>query len=81
MKNNMVLNNDDLNNLESLIFSRCSKKEFDKCFNCSEEYPKKCKYLNLCNRYNDILFYSGGKQVVRDLFDTINSLRQEINNK
>ena len=71
----MILNDEDLISLKELIFSEEDEENPNKCMNCCIEQSKDCKVMGVCNRYGAFNFVDGAENIVRDLFETIGSLK------
>ena len=73
----MVLDDKNLDLLKHLAFDRATSKQQDICMKCSYAKPnKKCKTLELCNRYGEFTIRDGVETIVKDLFDTIDDLKE-----
>jgi hypothetical protein len=77
----MILNNMDLTKLKVLVLEEMNEEDLKKCMGCKSDNPNSsCNLINLCNRYGSFSFVGGAEDMVKDLFDTIESLKDEIFN-
>ena len=75
----MILNNEELIKLKVLILGQLDEEDNDNCMKCTPEIPC-CGLISVCNRYGSFNFVDGAEDLVRDLFDTIESLKDELFN-
>jgi len=73
----MILSNEELIKLKVLILADLDEEDNYDCMKCTLENPC-CGLISICNRYGSFYFFDGAKDMVRDLFDTIESLKDEL---
>lgn len=78
----MILNNEELVKLKTLIFyDPDDEEEYNNCVKCTVENPScNCNLISICNKYGSFNFVGGAEDIVKDLFDTIESLKDELFN-
>lgn len=75
----MILNNEELIKLKVLIFGQLDEEDNNSCMECTTENPScNCNLIGICNRYGSFNFIDGAEDMVKDLFDTIESLKDEL---
>jgi len=72
----MILNNSDLIKLKVLILGETDEEDEVNCMECRPDNPR-CGLVDMCNRYGSFNFVEGAKDIVRDLFDTIEYIKGE----
>ena len=75
----MILNNTNLIELKILVLDETDEEDKMNCMDCKPNNPN-CNLIDMCNRYGQFSFTGGAKNIVRDLFDTIESLKDELFN-
>jgi len=75
----MILNNEELIKLKVLILGQLDEEDNDNCMKCTPEIPC-CGLISACNRYGSFNLLGGANDMVRDLFDTIESLKDDLFN-
>ena len=73
----MILSNMDLIKLKVLTLADEDEEDNSNCMECKPDNPN-CNLIDLCNRYGSFNFLGGAENMVRDLFDTIESLQDEL---
>jgi len=77
----MILNNEELIKLKVLILGQLDEDDDDNCMECTTENPScNCNLISVCNKYGSFNFIGGAEDMVRDLFDTIEGLKDELFN-
>ncbi|OHD25270.1 MAG: hypothetical protein A2Y34_03955 [Spirochaetes bacterium GWC1_27_15] len=72
----MILNEKELMSLKGLIFAESDIDASQECMECIKNPVQTCEYIDICNRYGSFWFHDGSEDMVRDLFDTIESLQK-----
>ena len=73
----MILSNEELIKLKVLILADLDEEDSDNCMKCTPEKPC-CGLISACNKYGSFNFVGGAKNMVKDLFDTIEHLKDKI---
>lgn len=75
----MILNNEELIKLKVLILGDLDEEDNDNCMECTPENPScNCNLISVCNRYGSFNLIGGAEEMVKDLFDTIESLKDDL---
>ena len=75
----MILSNEELIKLKVLILGQLDEEYNDNCMECTPKNPC-CNLISACNKYGSFNFVDGAMEMVRDLFDTIESLKDDLFN-
>jgi len=75
----MILSNEELIKLKVLILADLDEEDNYNCMKCTPENPC-CNLISICNKYGTFNFIDGAKDMVRDLLDTIESLKDDLFN-
>ena len=73
----MILNNTDLIKLKVLVLGETDEEDKMNCMDCKPNNPN-CNLIDTCNRYGSFSFVGGAENMIEDLFDTIESLKDKI---
>ena len=73
----MILSNEDLIKLKVLVLGGTDEKDNINCMKCKPDNLS-CGLISACNRYGSFNFVNGAEKMVRDLFDTIESLKDDL---
>ena len=75
----MILNNNELVKLKVLVFDTATSEQEDICYKCSySSRNEECNLNLLCDKYGAFTIRGGVENIVRDLFDTIEDLQNEL---
>jgi len=73
----MILSNIDLIKLKVLMLGGTDEEDAVNCMECKPANPS-CGLIDMCNKYGSFNLLGGAEDMVRDLFDTIESLKDEL---
>jgi len=73
----MILSNEELIKLKVLILGSLDEEDENNCMKCTPETPC-CGLISVCNRYGSFNLIGGAKEMIRDLFDTIEHLKDKL---
>jgi len=73
----MILSNEELIKLKVLILGALDEEDNNNCMKCTPKAPC-CGLISACNRYDSFNFIGGANDMVMDLFDTIENLKDDL---
>jgi len=73
----MILSNIDLIKLKVLMLGDTDEEDAVNCMECKPANPS-CGLIDICNRYGSFNLLGGAEDMVRDLFDTIDGLKDGL---
>ena len=73
----MILNNEEFIKLKVLILGVLDEEDNDNCMKCTPENTC-CSLISACNKYGSFNLIGGANDMVRDLFDTIEDMKDEL---
>jgi len=73
----MILSNEELIKLEVLILGPIDEEDNNNCMKCTLKNPC-CGLIDVCNKYGLFNLIGGANDMVRDLFDTIDNLKDQL---
>jgi len=76
----MKLSDEELIKLKVLILGALDEEDDNNCMKCTPEIPC-CGLISVCNRYGSFNLIGGAKNMIIDLFDTIEGLKDDLFNK
>jgi len=76
----MKLSDEELIKLKVLILGALDEEDDNNCMKCTPEIPC-CGLISVCNRYGSFNLIGGANDMVIDLFDTIETLKDDLFDK